>query len=104
MIAIIETGGKQYVVQPGATLAVSTLPEAAGTSVTFDKVLLLADEAAGTVQVGAPYIDGATVTASIEEHGRAKKIVVVKFKPKVRYRRKAGHRQPFTRVKVAELK
>ena len=102
MFAIIETGGKQYKVAEGDLLQVEKLAEAkAKGEVVFDKVLLVAD--GDKVQLGTPYIPGATVTAKFEADGRAKKIVVVKYKAKVRHHKKAGHRQPFTKVKIAKI-
>jgi large subunit ribosomal protein L21 len=89
--AIIETGGKQYRVAIGDTIIVEKLDADAGTEVTFDKVLLVGGE--GTAQVGAPYLEGATVTASLDEQSKGAKIVVFKYKPKKRYRRRIGHRQ-----------
>ena len=101
MFAIIETGGKQYKVAEGDSLKVEKLDLAGKTEVIFDKVLMVAD--GEKVKVGTPYIEGATVTAKFEEEGRDKKIVVVKYKAKVRHHKKAGHRQPYTRVKVAKI-
>ena len=102
MFAIIETGGKQYKVAEGDSLKVEKLKEAqAKGEVVFDKVLLVVD--GDKVKLGNPYLDGATVTAKFEEDGRAKKIVVVKYKAKVRHHKKAGHRQPFTQVKVEKI-
>lgn len=102
MFAIIETGGKQYKVAEGDLLQVEKLAEAkAKGEVVFDKVLLVAD--GEKVQIGTPYLDGATVTAKFEAEGRDKKIVVVKYKAKVRHHKKAGHRQPFTKVKIAKI-
>ncbi len=89
--AIIETGGKQYRVAVGDTIIVEKLDGEAGGEVTFDKVLLIGGE--GAAKVGAPYVDGATVTASLDEQGKGDKIVVFKYKPKKRYRRRIGHRQ-----------
>lgn len=109
MFAIIETGGKQYKVAKGDSLKVEKLSLAgfdklttsARPEIVFDKVLLIAD--GDKVQVGAPYLDGATVTAKFEEEGRDKKIVVIKYKAKSRYRVKRGHRQPFTKVKISKI-
>lgn len=102
MFAIIETGGKQYKVAEGDLLQVEKLAEAkAKGQVVFDKVLLVAD--GDKVQVGTPYLEGATVTASFESEGRSKKVVIVKYKAKVRHHKKAGHRQPFTKVKIAKI-
>lgn len=101
MFAIIETGGKQYKVAEGDSLQVEKLDLKGKTEVVFDKVLMTAD--GDKVNVGTPYLDGATVTAQFETDGRAKKIVVVKYKAKVRHHKKAGHRQPFTKVKIAKI-
>lgn len=102
--AIIETGGKQYRVSDGDALTIEKLPGEynEGDSVVFDKVLLFDD--GKTTKVGAPYIEGATVEASFEKVGRAKKVTVIKYKQKSRYFKKRGHRQPFTKVKIAKVK
>ncbi|MEZ4497860.1 MAG: 50S ribosomal protein L21 [Thermomicrobiales bacterium] len=89
--AIIETGGKQYRVAVGDTIIVEKLDGDAGDEVTFEKVLLVGGE--GAAKVGAPYVDGASVTASLDGQGKGDKIVVFKYKPKKRYRRRIGHRQ-----------
>jgi len=102
MFAIIETGGKQYKVAAGDVLKVEKLSEAkAKGEIVFDKVLLIAD--GDKAQIGQPYLKGATVTAKFEEEGRDKKIVVIKYKAKSRYRVKQGHRQPFTKVKIEKI-
>ena len=98
MLAVIKTGGKQYLVQPGQTITVETLPAAVGAAVTFETLLVAGEN--GAVEVGKPTVAGKAVKGKIIEHGRAKKVHVIKFKSKVRYRRKAGHRQDFTRVKI----
>lgn len=99
--AIIETGGKQYRVAVGDRLAIEKLPQEAGSDVTFDRVLMIGGE--GTVQVGSPVVTGASVKAQIEEQFRGPKIVVFKYKPKKRYRRRTGHRQSLTRVAITEI-
>lgn len=101
--AIIETGGKQYRVSDGDALTIEKLSGEykEGDSVVFGKVLLFDD--GKTTKVGAPYIDGATVEASFEKVGRAKKVTVIKYKQKSRYFKKRGHRQPFTKVKIAKV-
>lgn len=104
MLAVIATGGKQYLVKPGMLLTIEKLEGEAGGEVVFDKVLLLADEAGGEVKLGTPYLSGVSVVATIEAQGRSKKIRVVKYKRKVRYKRVHGHRQAFTKVKVKEVK
>ena len=103
MMAIIETGGKQYIVEPNTTLKIEKLDQEAGETIVFDKVLLLVDDNDGSVRVGTPYIDGAKVTASLDEQGYADKIMVMKYKAKVRYRRKNGHWQPLTTVTVKTI-
>ena len=101
MLAIIETGGKQYIVKDGDVLDIPKLQAQEGSKVTFDKVLLLADEDKGTVQVGTPYVEGAAIEADVALQGRTRKIRVLKYKSKIRYRKTQGHRQHFTRVKVS---
>lgn len=100
MLAIIETGGKQYKVAEGDSLKVEKLA-GAEKGVIFDKVLMIAD--GDKVQIGTPYLAGAKVTAKFEKNDRAKKIVVVKYKAKVRHHKKAGHRQPYTQVKIEKI-
>jgi large subunit ribosomal protein L21 len=97
MYAIFETGGKQYKVQNGDIITVEKLDAVAGTSFTFDKVLAVLSD---TPVFGKPYVDGATVSASVLGDGKEKKVVVYKYKAKKGYHRKKGHRQPFTRVKI----
>jgi len=98
MYAIIETGGKQYKVQAGDIITVEKLGADAGTSFTFDKVLSILD---GENSVfGEPTIKGATVTAQVMGDGKAKKVIVYKYKAKKGFHKKKGHRQPFTRVKI----
>lgn len=99
--AIIKTGGKQYHVSEGATLACEKLDAKEGGAVRFDQVLLVSD--GKTVQVGQPLVSGAAVTGKVLEQGKADKVMVVKFKSKVRYRRKVGHRQLFTKVKIEKI-
>ncbi|WP_027724705.1 50S ribosomal protein L21 [Tuberibacillus calidus] len=101
MYAIIETGGKQLKVEEGQTIYVEKLNAEAGETVTFDKVLFVG----GTddVKIGSPLVDGASVTAKVVEHGRGKKIIVFKLKKRKNYRRKQGHRQPFTKVTVEKI-
>lgn len=103
MLAVIATGGKQYLVKPGQTVSIEKLPGDAGSVMAFDKVMLTASDDGSEVKIGAPYLTGVKVNAEILEQGRGKKIFVIKYKPKVRYRRKRGHRQWFTKVKVGEI-
>jgi large subunit ribosomal protein L21 len=100
MYAIIETGGKQYKVEAGQEIYVEKLGVEADEVVTFDKVLFVGGE---TVKVGNPTVEGATVTAKVVKEGRAKKITVFKYKPKKNYRRKQGHRQPYTKLVVESI-
>lgn len=102
MIAIITTGGKQYIVKEGDELKVEKLDLDEGKSVEFD-ALLVADEDGKEVKVGLPSVNGVKVSAKILEHGRAKKISVIKFKSKSRYRRNVGHRQPFTKIMIEKV-
>ena len=101
MNAIIETGGKQYKVAEGDTLFIEKLPVEAGDTVTFDKVLAVLDGDKATF--GAPVVEGAKVTASVVKNGRGKKVIVFKYKPKKGYRRKQGHRQPYTKVTIGKI-
>jgi large subunit ribosomal protein L21 len=101
MYAIVRTGGKQYRVQEGRSVTVERLPAGEGDTVELRDVLLIADE--DEVTVGAPTIEGARVVAEVEDQGRAPKITVFKYKAKVRYRRKLGHRQRLTRLAVREI-
>ncbi|MBU2542262.1 50S ribosomal protein L21 [Patescibacteria group bacterium] len=103
MFAVIETGGKQYLIKTGDTLKVEKLSVEAGKEVVFDKVLLLAKEDGTDVKIGTPYLDGVSIAADVEEQGRSKKIRVVKFKRKIRYKKVHGHRQHFTKIKVKKV-
>ncbi|PIR04240.1 MAG: 50S ribosomal protein L21 [Candidatus Magasanikbacteria bacterium CG11_big_fil_rev_8_21_14_0_20_39_34] len=104
MLAVIETGGKQYIVTDGSSLKVEKLEGVEGDKVTFDKVLLLADSEGKEVKIGTPYLEGVTVEALLEQQGRSRKVRVVKYKRKVRYKRANGHRQHFSKVKISEVK
>ena len=101
MHAIIETGGKQYKVAEGDTLFIEKLNAEAGEAVTFDKVLAVVDGDKATF--GTPVVEGAKVDASVVKNGRGKKIIVFKYKPKKNYRRKQGHRQPYTKVTIGKI-
>lgn len=101
MYAVIETGGKQYRVQQGDVVFVEKLDAEEGTNVDFEKVLIMSKD--GDIVVGKPYVDGAKVEATVLEQGKAKKIVVFKYKSKKNYRKKHGHRQPFTKVKIENI-
>jgi large subunit ribosomal protein L21 len=101
MYAIIEAGGKQYKVQEGDTLYVEKLEIEVGNTVEFDKVLFVSKETGTTI--GAPFVTGAKVVGSVEKQGKRKKVIVYKYKNKKDYRKKQGHRQPFTQVKIESI-
>lgn len=101
MYALIETGGKQYKVQEGQAIYIEKLPVAEGESVTFDKVLFVGKEDGALV--GKPLVNGAKVTGKVEKHGKGKKMVIFKYKPKKDSKRKQGHRQPFTKVVIDKI-
>ncbi len=101
MYAIIETGGKQYRVKNGDQIAVEKLGVADGEKVVFDKVLVAGEGA--EVKVGTPYIDGITVEGKAVENGKGKKVVIFKYKAKKDYRKKQGHRQPYTLVEITSI-
>lgn len=101
MYAIIETGGKQYRVQEGSVLNVEKLEVAEGETVELDRVLALKKDE--DLTIGAPWIAGAKVVAQVLEHGRGKKIIVFKYKSKKNYRRKQGHRQSFTKLRIDKI-
>jgi large subunit ribosomal protein L21 len=100
MYAIIETGGKQVKVEAGQAIYIEKLNVVEGETVTFDKVLFVGGD---NVKVGSPLVDGATVTAKVEKQGRQKKITVFKYKAKKNYRKKQGHRQPYTKVVIETI-
>ena len=102
MYAIVETGGKQYRVKPGDTIAVERLSGEPGDVLDLGRVLLVAGNG-GSPRVGAPGVDGAIVRAEVVEHGRGEKIIVFRYKSKVRYRRKTGHRQALTRLRITDI-
>ncbi|QGG47247.1 50S ribosomal protein L21 [Heliorestis convoluta] len=101
MYAIIETGGKQYKVRQGDTLKVEKLEANPGDIVTVDRVFAVGTE--GDMKIGTPVVSGASVQLKVQEHGKGKKIVIFKYKPKKNYRRKQGHRQAFTQVRVEAI-
>ena len=99
--AIVETGGKQYTVRPGDTLRVEKLPHAQDDSLELDRVLLLSKD--GVVKIGQPLVEGASVKADVIGNGKSRKVTVLRFKPKVRYKRMTGHRQQYTQLKITEI-
>lgn len=100
MYAIIKTGGKQYKVAEGDTIFVEKLDAEVDAAYTFDKVLAIGGE---EVKVGSPFVEGATVTAKVLRQAKSKKIIVFKYKPKKTYRKKQGHRQPYTKLQIEKI-
>ena len=100
MFAVIETGGKQYKVSEGDVVYIEKIDVADGETVTFDKVLAVSGE---SFQAGAPYVEGATVTATVVKTGKGKKIYVMKYKAKKNEKKKIGHRQYFTKVQIDKI-
>ncbi len=101
MYAVIATGGKQYKVSTGEILRIEKIPGEIGDTVALDRVLMVAE--GDDVTIGSPVVDNAVVNASIVEQAKAKKILVFKYKRRKRYRRKQGHRQPFTAIKIDNI-
>jgi large subunit ribosomal protein L21 len=101
MYAVVATGGKQYKVEEGDVLRFEKLSGDVGDEVTFDQVLLIAD--GEEVRIGQPLVEGAMVKGNIIEQGKSKKVIVFKYKRRKRYRRKQGHRQQFTAVKISAI-
>lgn len=101
MYAVIETGGKQYQVKAGDEVFIEKLDAQAYEKVTFDKVMMVGDE--GKTTVGAPYVEGATVSAKVLKNGKSKKITVFTYKPKKGEKTKIGHRQPYTKVQIEAI-
>jgi large subunit ribosomal protein L21 len=103
MFAVIETGGKQYLVKTGDSVVIEKLAGEVGATLTFDKVLLVAEDDGTDVKIGTPYLSGATVEGTVEKQGRSRKLRVVKYKRKVRYHKAYGHRQQQTKVTIAKV-
>jgi large subunit ribosomal protein L21 len=101
MYAIIVTGGKQYKVQQGDVIYVEKLSAAEGESVTFEQVIAVSKD--NGITVGTPTVSGAKVVGKVEKHGKGEKVIVFKYKPKKNYRRKQGHRQPYTKVVIEKI-
>jgi len=101
MIAVIKTGGKQYLVKPGDKIKVEFLETEEGKEFSFDEVLLCDKD--GKPQIGMPAVRGVKVTAKVLKQGKGKKLVIFKYKPKKRYKRKIGHRQMFTEVEILSI-
>ncbi len=103
MVAVIEFGGKQYLVSPGQKVTLEKVPDVKdGGTVTFERVLLIADK--GQAKIGQPLVEGAKVSGKVLKHFRGDKVTVLKYKPKVRYRRKFGHRQSLTDIEITAVK
>ncbi len=101
MYAVIQTGGKQYRVSQGDTLKVEKLGADEGVSVELDKVLMLAD--GEDIKIGAPYVEGGKVTATIKSHGRGKKVKIIKFRRRKHHMKRQGHRQWFTELEITGI-
>ncbi len=101
MYAVIETGGKQYRVAQGDVIRVEKLAAAEGESVTFDRVLMVGDGA--EARLGSPLVEGGKVVADVEAHGRGDKVTVIKFRRRQKYRRKQGHRQDYTQLRITDI-
>lgn len=101
MYAIIETGGKQYLVAKGDTLQIEKLEAEVGSNVKFDKILFTGDDK--TYSVGKPYVSGALVEGKVTKQGRDRKIHILKYKAKSKYRRSAGHRQHYTEIEITKI-
>ncbi|MGD2119291.1 MAG: 50S ribosomal protein L21 [Chromatiales bacterium] len=101
MYAVIQTGGKQYRVSEGLTLKVEKLDAAEGDSVELDKVLMLAN--GDDIKVGAPYVEGGKVTATVKAHGRGKKVKIIKFKRRKHHMKRQGHRQAYTELEITGI-
>jgi large subunit ribosomal protein L21 len=103
MIAVIETGGKQYLITPQQQIKIEKLNNVKeGDEITFDKVLLLVDDE-NNIKIGKPYLEGVTVSAQITKAGREKKVIVFRYHSKTRYHKKKGHRQPYMKAIVKEI-
>ena len=102
MLAVIRTGGKQYLVSPDQKIKIEKIKKKEGQEVVFNEVLLL--EKGKKIELGTPLIKGAKVTGKVLRHGKAKKVIVFKYKPKTRYKKKLGHRQLYTEVEITTIK
>ena len=101
MLAVIKTGGKQYLVAPGQKIKIEKINQEEGQEITFNDVLLL--EKNKKLEIGAPKVTTAKVVGKVLQQGKGEKIVIFKFKPKKRYKKKQGHRQPFTEVEITKI-
>lgn len=101
MYAIIETGGKQYKVSEGDVITIEKINALAGSEFVFDKVMAVSND--GELKIGAPYVNGASVNASVIGDGKEKKVIIYKYKSKKGFHKKKGHRQPFTKIKIEKI-
>ncbi|MEW5907676.1 MAG: 50S ribosomal protein L21 [Patescibacteria group bacterium] len=101
-IAVIQTGGKQYLVKQGDKIKIEKIKAVKNGDIVFDKVLLVVN--GENIRIGTPFVEGAKVEAKVEEEGRAKKVIILKYKPKTRYRVKRGHRQRYIKIKILDIK
>ena len=101
MYAVIETGGKQYRVTEGQSIKVEKLDAEAGSNIDLDKVLMVAN--GDDIKVGAPYLDGGKVTATVKSHGRGKKIQIIKFRRRKHHQKATGHRQHYTELQITGI-
>lgn len=101
MLAVVKTGGKQYLVQPGDKIKVEKLEAEVGKEITLSEVLLC--DKGDKVQIGSPLVKGATVKAKVLGNGKGDKLIIFKYKSKKRYKRKIGHRQPFTEIEIVSI-
>jgi large subunit ribosomal protein L21 len=101
MYAVVKTGGKQYRVSPGDSIDVEKLPYEVGERVELDQVLLVAHDS--DAQIGQPLVDGAKVRATVTRQAKGRKVIIFKYRPSKRYRRKKGHRQQYTRLRIDEI-
>ena len=104
MIAIIKTGGKQYKIKAGSVLKVEKLDAEVGKTIEITDVLMVSDEEGADIKIGDPMVKGASVEAKVLEQGRSDKIRVIKYKPKIRYRKEYGHHQQFTKLEIVSIK
>ncbi|KKP42379.1 MAG: 50S ribosomal protein L21 [Parcubacteria group bacterium GW2011_GWA2_33_14] len=102
MLAIIKTGGKQYLVSPGDKLKVEKIDQEVGKEITLTDVLLC--DRNNKVEIGSPLVKGMEIKAKIVKHGKGEKLIIFKYKPKKRYKRKIGHRQLFTEIEILQIK
>jgi len=101
--AVIKTGGKQYKVREGGQFLVEKLNQPVGAEFDFEEILLIGNSGAENTKIGAPLVEGAKVRARVLGHIKGKKEIVFKYKPKTRYKKKKGHRQPYTRVEILKI-